>query len=50
VSAAVMVVGEDASDENKIENHEEFDAQPEAAPVFTVESILVNMFYGIGCE
>lgn len=45
-----MVVREDAPDENKVENHEEFvDAQPEAEPVFTVESILVNILEGIGC-
>jgi hypothetical protein len=46
-----MVVREDAPDENKVENHEEFvDAQPEEEPVFTVESILVIMFEGNGCE
>jgi len=45
-----MVVREDAPDENKVENHEEFvDAQPEAEPVFTVESILANILEGIGC-
>jgi len=48
VLATIMVVGEDASDENKVENHEEFvDAQPEAEPIFTVESILVNILEGI---
>lgn len=50
VLAAVMVVREEAPDENKVENHEEFvDAQPDAEPVFTVESILVNILEGIGC-
>jgi len=45
-----MVVREDAPDENKVENHEEFvDAQREAEPIFTVESILVNILAGIGC-
>ena len=50
VLATIMVVREDAPDENKVENHEEFvDAQPEAEPVFTVESILVNILEGTGC-
>jgi hypothetical protein len=50
VLAAIMVVREDAPDESKVQNHEEFvDAQPEAEPVFTVESILVNILEGIGC-
>jgi hypothetical protein len=45
-----MVVREAAPDENRVENHEEFvDAQPEAEPVFTVESILLNKLEGIGC-
>jgi len=50
VPATIMVVREDAPDESKVENHEEFvDAQPEAEPVFTVESILVNILEGTGC-
>ena len=50
VLTTIMVVREDAPDENKVENHEEFvDAQREAEPIFTVESILVNILAGIGC-
>jgi hypothetical protein len=46
-----MVVLEEASTEYTIENHEEFvDAEPETEPVFTVESILLNMFDGFGSE
>jgi hypothetical protein len=40
-----MVVEEDTSAEIKIENHEEFvDSQSEPEPVFTVKSILFNIF------
>jgi hypothetical protein len=45
-----MVVQEDTSVETKIENHEEcVNSQAEPEPVFTVESILFNIFEKIGC-